>query len=58
MLENIKKNLFTIHGLITSIIHALIIVGALASWVFFQVQVLGNTVSVGGSAPSAVSRNK
>lgn len=58
MLENIKKNLFTLHGLITSIIHGLIVVGALATWVFFQVQVLGNVVSVGGGTPSAVSRNK
>lgn len=45
MLDNIKNNLFTISGLITSLIHCLIVVGILCSWMFFNVQVLGNEVA-------------
>lgn len=51
MLQNIKENLFTIHGLLTSVLHGLIVVGLLATWVFVNVQVLGNDVAI--SVPSA-----
>lgn len=46
MMQEIKQNLFTIHGILTSAIHLLIIVGGLSSWIFFRVQVMGQDVSM------------
>ena len=45
-MSKVKENLFTLHGLITSVIHGLIIVGALASYVYFQVSIMGNDVAM------------
>ena len=42
MFQQIKENIFTIHGLITTLIHLFLVVGFVTSWVTFQVHVLGN----------------
>lgn len=42
MFEQIKQNIFTIHGVATSLIHLFLIVGAVTVWVGVQVYVLGN----------------
>jgi hypothetical protein len=42
MFESIKQNIFTIHGVITSLIHLFVVVGAGTVWVGVQVYVLGN----------------
>lgn len=42
MFDNIKANLFTIHGIITSLIHLFVVVGAVTVWVGTQVYILGN----------------
>lgn len=49
--------LFTYQGLVVTIIHDLIILGAFSGWMWFQVQVMGNDLKVGGSTP-AYSRSK
>jgi hypothetical protein len=41
MFEHIKANIFTIHGLITTLIHMFLIVGFLTCWITFKVYVLG-----------------
>lgn len=41
MFEQIKNNVFTIHGVITSLIHIFLIVGGVTSWILFQTQVMG-----------------
>lgn len=42
MFEQIKANIFSIHGVITSIIHLFLVVGAVTVWIGTQVYVLGN----------------
>lgn len=42
MFQQIKENIFTIHGLITTLIHMFLVVGFVTCWVTFQVHVLGN----------------
>jgi hypothetical protein len=42
MFEQIKSNLFTIHGVVTSLIHLFVVVGAVTVWIGTQVYVLGN----------------
>lgn len=42
MFENIKANIFTVHGVITSLIHLFLVVGAITVWIGAQVYVLGN----------------
>lgn len=42
MFEQIKANLFTIHGIVTSLIHLFVVVGAVTVWIGTQVYVLGN----------------
>lgn len=42
MFDEIKKNIFTVHGLLTSLIHLFLVVGFVTTWVVFQVHVLGN----------------
>ena len=42
MFENIKANIFTIHGLLTTLIHVFLVVGFMTCWVTFQVQFMGN----------------
>jgi hypothetical protein len=41
MFENIKNNIFTIHGVITTLIHLFLVVGFLTCWITFKVYVLG-----------------
>lgn len=45
---NIK--LFTMEGIVVTIIHDLILLGLLSGWIFFQVQVMGNDINFGGNA--------
>jgi hypothetical protein len=54
MFEHIKSNIFTIHGIITTLIHLFLVVGFVTCWVTFQVHVLGNRPSApwGAQAPS------
>lgn len=53
MLEQIKNNLFTIHGFLTSMLHIMLIVGILASWIFVRVEVMGDDVAM--SFPSTTA---
>lgn len=56
MFQQIKENIFTVHGLITSIIHVLLVVGFVTCWITIQVEVLGNDpTSVFQSEPSTSS---
>ena len=41
MFEHIKANIFTIHGLITTLIHLFLVVGFLTCWITFKIYVLG-----------------
>ncbi|MFN4894196.1 MAG: hypothetical protein ACK5HO_00245 [Pseudomonadota bacterium] len=42
MFESIKANIFTIHGILTTLIHVFLVVGFMTCWVAFQVQFMGN----------------
>lgn len=42
MFERIKENIFTVHGLLTTVIHVFLAVGFVTSWVVVQVHILGN----------------
>lgn len=42
MFDKIKDNIFSIHGVVTSLIHLCLIAGAVTLWVGMQVYVLGN----------------
>jgi hypothetical protein len=42
MFENIKANIFTFHGVVTSLIHLFLVVGAVTVYMGVQVYVLGN----------------
>lgn len=41
MFEHVKANLFTIHGVLTTVLHVFIVVGFVTSYVVFQTQVMG-----------------
>jgi hypothetical protein len=41
MFEQVKANLFTIAGLITTFIHVFLVVGFICCYVAFQTQVMG-----------------
>jgi hypothetical protein len=64
MFENIKNNIFTIHGVITTLIHLFLVVGFLTCWIAFKVYVLGqrpvapwaNQGQVQQSAPTPKAR--
>lgn len=61
MFENIKANIFTIHGIVTTMIHLFLVVGFVTCWVTFQVHVLGNNPAAawsGQSAPAPVEKGK
>jgi hypothetical protein len=49
MFENIKANVFTIHGIITTLLHVFLVVGFVTCWVTFQVHVMGNRPSIPGA---------
>jgi len=42
MFQKIKEDLFTIHGILTTLIHVCFVVGAITCWIGIQTQVLGN----------------
>ncbi|CAB4141213.1 hypothetical protein UFOVP410_52 [uncultured Caudovirales phage] len=42
MIEKIKQDLFTIHGVLTTLIHVCFLVGMVTCWIGIQTQVLGN----------------
>lgn len=42
MFDRIKENIFSVHGVITSLIHLFLVVGAVTVWIGTQVYVLGN----------------
>jgi hypothetical protein len=41
MLNRVKEDLFTVHGLITTLLHVAFVVGCITSWVLIQSEVLG-----------------
>lgn len=45
-MTQIKDNLFSIHGVITSVIHLTLVAGALALYIGFRVKVMGQDVSL------------
>ena len=42
MFSRIKEDLFTIHGLMTTLLHVCFVVGVVTCWIAVQTQVLGN----------------
>lgn len=42
MFDRIKENIFSVHGVITSLIHLFLVTGAVTVWVGVQLYVLGN----------------
>lgn len=53
LINEVKQDLFTVKGLAVTFITNMIVVGILGSWIFFNVQVLGNDVAL--SLPSSDS---
>jgi hypothetical protein len=47
-----EVKLFTLEGLKVTLIHDLLIVGMFAAWMFTQVTILGNDVTIGGTRAS------
>jgi hypothetical protein len=41
MFEHIKTNIFTIHGIITTMLHLFLVVGFLTCWITFKIYALG-----------------
>lgn len=41
MFENVKANLFTIHGVLTTLVHVFVVVGFVTCYVAFQTQIMG-----------------
>jgi len=54
MFDSIKNNLFTLSGLITSVIHVLLVVGFLACWIFINIQFFDTDVSLSLPGKSAM----
>lgn len=46
IVAEVKTQLFTTSGIISSFVHLMILVGVLSSWVMFNIKVLGHDVSV------------
>lgn len=42
MFDRIKDNIFSVHGVVTSLIHLCLVAGAVTLWVGLQLYVLGN----------------
>jgi hypothetical protein len=53
LINEVKQDLFTIKGLAVTVLTDLIIVGLLGSWIFINVEVLGNEVAL--SLPNSES---
>lgn len=56
MLDTVKANLFTVSGLIVSIIHVMLVVGLLSCWMFINVQVLGHDVSMSFPSEESIAK--
>lgn len=46
LINEVKQDLFTIKGLAVTVLTDLIIIGLLGSWIFINVEVLGNEVAL------------
>lgn len=55
LINEVKQDLFTIKGIAVTLITDMIIIGILGSWIFVNVQVLGNDVSVSVPSSQALS---
>lgn len=42
MLDKVKQDLFTVPGIIVTLIHLCFVVGVSTCWIAFQTQVMGN----------------
>jgi len=58
MFQQIKENIFTLHGLITTIIHVFLVVGFITCWITLQVEVLGNDPTAVFQTQGASSKGK
>lgn len=46
LINEVKQDLFTIKGVAVTLLTDLIIIGLLGSWIFINVEVLGNEVAL------------
>lgn len=46
LINEVKQDLFTIKGIAVTLLTDLIIIGLLGSWIFINVEVLGNEVAL------------
>jgi hypothetical protein len=53
MFDEIKKNIFTVHGVLTTMIHVFLAVGFVTTWVIVQVHVFGNDPTAVLQGPTA-----
>lgn len=53
LINEVKQDLFTLKGIAVTLLTDLIVIGMLGSWIFINVQVLGNDVAI--SLPSQES---
>ncbi|NCX94458.1 MAG: hypothetical protein EBX40_07260 [Gammaproteobacteria bacterium] len=54
LINEVKQDLFTIKGLAVTLLTDLIIIGLLGSWIFINVEVLGNDVAMSLPTSEAV----
>lgn len=58
LINEVKQDLFTIKGLAVTVLTDLIIIGLLGSWIFINVEVLGNEVALSLPNTEAVQTYK
>lgn len=58
LINEVKQDLFTIKGLAVTLLTDLIIIGLLGSWIFINVEVLGNEVALSLPNTEAVQTYK
>lgn len=58
MFGKVKEDLFTIHGIITTMIHVCFIVGFITSFMIFQTEVMGNDPVSAMSSATNLSKRK
>lgn len=51
LINDVKQDLFTLKGVCVTLLTNLVVLGALCTWIFVNVKVLGHDVSIG--VPSA-----
>lgn len=51
LINEVKQDLFTLKGIAVTLLTDLIVIGIMGSWIFINVQVLGNDVAI--SLPSS-----